>query len=79
MNLKLKGMSVDVTATQAANMSGLTVKVSAEVRNEPEVLKTVVPQLRFVPAPQPAQLRLWAGDVTQALAAPQAGCLTAVC
>jgi hypothetical protein len=37
---------------------------------QPEVLKTVVPQLRFVASPKPAQLRVWAGDVTQAKIVP---------
>ena len=37
---------------------------------QPEVLKTVVPQLRFVESPKAAQLRVWAGDVTQAKIMP---------
>lgn len=39
---------------------------------QPEVLKTVVPQLRFEQASQPAQLRVWIGDVAQAKIMPLA-------
>jgi hypothetical protein len=37
---------------------------------QPEVLETVVPQLRFEESPRPAQLRLWLGDVSQARITP---------